>query len=86
MFVISLIYTAENFLFYHYKNLDIHEIDQITLVDTQALITLKGMSKNTTVHALPLPPPQKRRFSRQLDGFIRSDGVVPPVNRRFAAV
>lgn len=35
-----------------FKEISPIKIDQITLVDTQALVTLKGMSKNTNVHVI----------------------------------
>lgn len=37
---------------HQYKDISPIKIDHITLVDTQALVTLKGISKNTTVHVI----------------------------------
>ncbi len=37
---------------HHYKDISPIKIEHITLVDTQALVTLKGISKNTTVHVI----------------------------------
>ena len=35
-----------------YKDLQTQKIDQVTLVDTQSLVTLKGITKNTKVHVI----------------------------------
>jgi len=37
---------------HNFKEIQPIKIDQITLVDTQALVTLKGISKNTSVHVI----------------------------------
>ncbi len=37
---------------HHFKDIKPQKIDRITLVDTQALVTLKGISKSTEVHVV----------------------------------